>query len=141
MTAQSTKRSVTCGFRHAGLRAATLLGAFALAAAGGCNSSDKPPEQSPGTGTGETITGRERLGWDQTAASVSELNTYRFAIYVDGNRSEMADVTCAASAGPSGFACPGRLPALSSGSSVLKAPVFTTGNGTVQKRAFVAIAN
>jgi glucose/arabinose dehydrogenase len=108
------------------------LSAFALAIAGGCNSSDKPPEQSPGTGTGETITGRERLGWDQAAASASELSTYRFAIYVDGQRSEMADVTCASSAGPSGFACSGRLPAMNSGSHVLELAVFTTANGTVE---------
>jgi glucose/arabinose dehydrogenase len=126
------KRPVAEHFRSPRLQTGSFLLAFALACAVGCNSNDTPAEPSPGTGTGETITGRERLGWDQAAASAAELNTYRFAIYVDGNRSEMSDVTCAASAGPSGFPCSGRLPAMSNGSHVLELAVFTTANAAVE---------
>jgi len=45
-----------------------------------------PPTPSPGDSPGETITGRERIGWDQQASSASELSTFRYAIYTDGAR-------------------------------------------------------
>jgi len=115
-------------------RARRLLSVSALACAVACGSNNDPPESPPVTGSGQTITGRERLGWDQAAASASELSSYRFAIYVDGARSEMADVTCASSAGPSGFACSGRLPPMSNGSHVLELATATP-NGTESARS------
>ena len=111
-------------------QAAVLLLATLLFTA--CESNNNAPDPSPGTGTGETITGRERIGWDQAAASAAELSTFRYAIYVDGNRSEVADVTCASSAGASGFACSGRLPSMTTGSHVLELAVFTTSSGIVE---------
>lgn len=106
---------------HRGYLPALL--ALTLAA---CESDDRPPTPSPGGGTGETITGRERIGWDQSAGSQAELATLRFAIYVDGNRSEMSGVTCTPTAGPSGFSCSGQLPSMTPGSHVLELAVFTT---------------
>jgi glucose/arabinose dehydrogenase len=100
-----------------------------MALAMGCGSSGDTEEPPPGSGGGETITGRERLGWDQASSSASVLNTYRFAIYVDGNRSEMADVTCGSNESASGFPCSGRLPAMGAGTHVLELAAFTD-NGT-----------
>ena len=89
----------------------------------GCGNSQPPTPSPPGGGT-ETITGRERIGWDQPAASSAELATFRYAIYVDNVRSEVADVTCASTAGPSGYACSGRLPAMANGTHVLELASF-----------------
>ena len=88
-----------------------------------------PPTPSPPTTPGETITGRERLGWDQQAADAAELATFRYAIYVDGARSELADVTCGTSAGPAGFSCSGRLPALTNGAHTLELAAFILDAG------------
>jgi glucose/arabinose dehydrogenase len=91
-----------------------------------------PPTPSPGPGTGEAITGRERLGWDQPASSAAELATFRYAIYVDGARSEIADGNCGVTAGAGGFACSGRLPAMSNGSHTLELAAFFDAGGIVE---------
>lgn len=97
----------------------------------GCGGST-PPTPSPGPGTSETITGRERLGWDQAASSTAELATFRYAIYVDGTRSEIADANCGATAGAAGFACSGRLPAMSNGTHTLELAAFIDAGGIVE---------
>ena len=97
----------------------------------GCGGSP-PPTPSPGPSTGETITGRERLGWDQSASSAAELATFRYAIYVDGTRSEVADANCGGTAGAAGFACSGRLPAMSNGAHTLELAAFFDAGGIVE---------
>lgn len=98
-----------------------------------------PPTPSPGTGTGETITGRERLGWDQPASGTAELATFRYAVFVDGTRFELADVTCGATAGPAGFACSGRLPAMPVGSHTLELASFFDADGIVESPKSAAL--
>ncbi|MBA3297028.1 MAG: PQQ-dependent sugar dehydrogenase, partial [Acidobacteria bacterium] len=105
----------------------TALVALAVAAA--CGSSS-PPTPSPGPGNGESITGRERLGWDQPAPDAVELATFRYAIYVDGARSEIADASCATSTGTGGFPCSGRLPTMTNGAHTLELAAFTDTPGT-----------
>jgi glucose/arabinose dehydrogenase len=93
--------------------------------AAGCGSSPAPaPSPGPGTGVGESITGRERIGWDQQAGDVTELATFRYVIYVDGIRSEIADTLCGTSTGSAGFACSGRLPGMSSGAHTLELATY-----------------
>ena len=92
-----------------------------------------PPSPGPGGGSGETISGRERLGWDQPALNAAELATYRFAVHVDDVRSEMSEVTCGSTAGPNGFACSGRLPAMSPGAHRLELTTFVaSGDGILE---------
>jgi glucose/arabinose dehydrogenase len=105
-----------------------LISAVALA---GCENRP-PPTPSPGPGGGETITGSERLGWNQTADDGADLATFRFAAYVDGARSEIADVTCGATAGASGFACSGRLPAMGAGSHTLELSAFRRDQPSIE---------
>lgn len=104
-------------------------------AVAGCSADDTPDSPSPGPGNGETITGNERLGWDQRASGTSELASFRWAIYVDGARSEMTNTSCAATSGAAGFACSGRLPALSPGTHTLELATFVQGEGNESPRS------
>jgi glucose/arabinose dehydrogenase len=106
---------------------------MAWAALLGCGGGGGSPSPAPpGGGAGETITGRERIGWDQAAASAADLATLRYAIYVDGTRSEIAEVSCASTAGPAGFACSGRLPPMSSGTHTLEIATFRDAGGVIE---------
>lgn len=113
-----------------------LVAALTLACGG-----DRPPStpSPPGTGTGETITGRERIGWDQPAATPSELATFRYVVYVDGSRTELTDVTCAQSATASGFACSARLPAMSNGAHTLEIAAYYDSSGVVESAKSAAL--
>lgn len=110
------------------MRLASLL--LAIVVVAGCDGGSQPPQQNPpppptGPGSGgESITGRERLGWDQQAPSAAELSSYRYAIYVDGNRSELSGVTCGTDPGAAGYPCSGNLPPMSNGSHTLELAAF-----------------
>jgi glucose/arabinose dehydrogenase len=94
-----------------------------------CGGSNSPPSPAPGPGGSETINGTERLGWNQTAADPAELATFRYAIYVDGARSEIGDSSCSSSG--AGYACSGRLPAMTAGSHVIEVATFVLDGATV----------
>jgi glucose/arabinose dehydrogenase len=107
----------------------TLAAILVLLVATGCDKKPPtPPSPNPGAGS-ETITGRERIGWDQQADDTAELATFRFAIFVDGTRSEINAVSCGTSASASGFACSGRLPAMAAGAHALQLSTFVVRNG------------
>lgn len=117
------------------MRPGTLLligvSAAVLASCGG--SSD--PSPTPDPGGPPIIRGTERLGWDQVAANVGELNSYRYAIYVDGSRSQVADVLCAVTATARGFACSGRLPSMNPGVHTLELASFVMDGGRLIESA------
>lgn len=69
------------------------------------------------------------MGWDQPAASADELATFRYAMFVDGNRFEMSAVSCAASPSAAGFACSGALPPMAAGAHTLQMSAFTIRDG------------
>lgn len=109
------------------MRGRRLIAALVCAlGSAACSSNDPPPTPSPGPAPdpGVTITGRERIGWDQPAASHDDLLSFRYAIYVDGARQDMTGVTCADTAGAVGFACSGQLPAMTTGTHVLEISAF-----------------
>jgi len=116
---------------HVRSRTAAVLATFAIGIAAACGGSS-PPTPSPGTGNGESITGRERLGWDQPAADTTELASFRYAIYVDGARSEVADVSCATTSSAAGYACSGRLPPLTNGVHMLELAAFLDTGSVVE---------
>jgi len=102
-----------------------LITIFAAACGSG-----KPSSPSTGTDGGPvSITGRERIGWDQPATDAGELASLRYAIYVDGGRSEVAGVSCGSSQGTLGFPCSGQLPTMSSGAHAVEIAAFTVTNG------------
>ena len=101
-----------------------------------CGPSTPPtPPPGPGNGGSESITGRERIGWDQLAADVAELATFRYAMYIDGVRADITEVSCGSTAAVSGFPCSGRLPAMSSGTHTLELAAFTGADGSESPRS------
>jgi glucose/arabinose dehydrogenase len=111
------------------MRFQTVTAIVLLIAAPACKKS--PPSPSPGPGGVETIRGTERLGWDQRAADTAELTAFKYAIYVDGVRSELGEVACGSSAGANGFACSGRLPPMSPGEHSLELATFIVEGGNM----------
>jgi hypothetical protein len=108
----------------------TIVIASVLAAA--C--SDAPPASTspPGSG-GESISGTERIGWTQPAASAAELAQYRYAVYVNGVRRLLEPATCTPAMTTAGFPCEAPLPALTPGPHTLEiAAFFLTGGATVE---------
>ena len=77
-----------------------------------------PPASSNPSGTGEHISGNERLGWDQAAADAGQPARLRYAAYVDGNRVELAEVSCSEPSGGKS-ACTSRMPAMTAGTHTI----------------------
>ena len=108
-------------------RLALVLMWFAAAA---CGSGSPAPSQPGGGGsTTETITGRERIGWNQQADDVGELSSFRYAVYVDGVRSELGGTSCSTSAASAGYECSGRLPPMAPGTHTLEIATYVVVDG------------
>jgi len=115
------KRTILCGL--------ALVGSLLLSACGGdndnkdnngdnSNNRDQPPSQSEPGGT--SIRGGERLTWDQLAASIAELRSLTFRLYIDGAASALSATTCSESGRGSSFVCSGQLPPMFSGQHTLE---------------------
>jgi glucose/arabinose dehydrogenase len=98
-----------------------------------CGRSPSPPP--PSIGGGNTITGRERLAWDQEASSAVELAALQYALYVDNDRRVLTSVTCEQVARPQGFGCTAPLPQMASGPRVLELATFVVGASGVRESA------
>lgn len=96
-----------------------------------CNKTPAPPVMDV-PGTAETISGTERIGWDQPAADAIELAAIGYAIYVDGSRAELAGAACATVATAAGFSCSVRLPSLLPGSHTLQLAAFVNDGGLLE---------
>jgi glucose/arabinose dehydrogenase len=86
--------------------------------------SDSPPT-APSTGSPPsgpiTVTGTEKMGWDQIAASATQLARYRYLGFVDDAQSVLANVACGTTASASGtFPCTASLPTMTVGSHRLE---------------------
>lgn len=87
----------------------------------------------------ETINGTERIGWDQPAADAVELATIRYAIYVDGARSELVNVSCTPSTSAARFSCTAPLPSLTPGAHALQIASFVVDGSTLEGARSAAI--
>lgn len=85
----------------------------------------KDPDPPSGSGTTQTISGRELMGWDQQADDSTQLALFRYVIYVDGARNELANVACSAGTEPQRFSCSGKGPDLATGPHTLELATFT----------------
>jgi aldose sugar dehydrogenase len=88
-----------------------------------------PPASSPSPG--QTVNSDYRLGWDQSAADVVELSKIRYALYADGTRSELTDVSCAIEPTNGTFACNAHLPPMSPGRHRLELASFVVEGDNV----------
>lgn len=109
---------------HMGLRPLPLM--LACLAIAACNNSSQPTPPP----AEERITGSERVGWDQQPGDSVDFAAVRYAIYVDGTRSELADASCGPTQSAAGFACSAQLPAMSPGAHTLELASFVV-NGEV----------
>lgn len=91
------------------------------------------PGGSGSSGGGQVLTGNERFGWDQMASDRGELSSFRYAMYVDGARTEVTDVTCATARTAAGFACSCRMPQLTPGAHTLQVAAFVIDGSTVRE--------
>jgi len=117
-------------------RLAILFVSSTVAACGG--GSPSPPVVTPPS-TPVTVTGTERIGWDQPAADAVELATFGYAIYVDGTRSVASSVACVPAAGATGFACTAPLPALTPGAHSLQVASFVDDGGLLESTRSAAL--
>jgi glucose/arabinose dehydrogenase len=92
---------------------------------------DKGTQPTP-TPAEERIIGGERLGWDQPPGDSGDFATFRYAIYVDGTRFELADASCEPALLTAGFACSARLPAMSPGAHTLELVSFVVGDEVLE---------
>jgi glucose/arabinose dehydrogenase len=109
-------------------RCSILITVLAAACGGGT-----PPAPAPG-GTSpvvESITGRERIGWNQPADNPAQLATFQFAIYIDGARSELRGVACPPIAETGGFNCSAPLPSMTNGIHTLELAAFVQNGASV----------
>jgi aldose sugar dehydrogenase len=103
-------------------RLSILATAVALLVACGQNT-PAPPDSGSSGGAG-TVTAANRLAWDQTADDAAELSRIRYALYVDGTRSELAGVSCATTSTGGSFACTAPVPSMAPGRHLLELASF-----------------
>ncbi|HLG59060.1 MAG TPA: PQQ-dependent sugar dehydrogenase [Vicinamibacterales bacterium] len=90
--------------------------ATCLTACGGDDAND-----GGGGGSGPVpISSGARMAWNQAAASLQELQSLSYRLYVDGSQATMADVSCGQASTPNGYECSGRLPGMSPGRHTLE---------------------
>ena len=109
----------------------TFLLMSLLAAACGGTDAASPPSSPPPSGSGDTVTGRERFGWTQ-AASGSDAGLLQFAAYVDGVRRVLEGASCTPGSGGN-LDCSAPLPSMTAGRHTLElAAFYPAGDTTVE---------
>ena len=111
--------------------ASAVVAWLCLLTACGNGSRSRPQSAREATSAKRSPDGNESDGTSRRRVP-AELATFRYAIYVDGARSEVADVRCSGTAGAAGFPCSGRLPAMSNGTHVLEIASFIDAGGIVE---------
>ena len=109
---------------------ASLL-VLCTAAVAGCDR-DSSSSSSPPSGSAESVTGRERVGWIQSSVGASDMMVLQFAAYIDGSRRVLEGTTCSPSSGDS-FSCSAPLPPMTAGRHTLEiASFFNSDSGVVE---------
>jgi glucose/arabinose dehydrogenase len=99
----------------------------APACGGGDGASPSAPStgSSPASPSGSaiTVTGTEKIGWDQAASSAGDLAHYQYLGYVDDVPQVLTNAACATSAANGAFPCTASLPKMTVGSHQLELAV------------------
>jgi glucose/arabinose dehydrogenase len=128
------------------LRVCAPLLCLAIALLGAaCGGSDSSAPAAPSTGSppptssgsGITVTGTEKIGWDQAANAATDLTHYQYLGYVDDVPQVLTNVSCASTTSAAGtFPCSASLPKMSVGSHQLElAAQLIDGARTVSARS------
>lgn len=116
--------------RSALQRCALLLGAVVIAyiSVGGGQSLPGPPDPDPNLEITD-ISGRERLTWDQAAASISEARNLRYVAFVDGAATDLRDFSCSPAPDDApGFVCSAPIPRMTAGVHVIELAAYADEN-------------
>lgn len=112
-------------------RLASLL-VICTAAVAGCDGDSSSSSSPPPSGSAESVTGRERVGWVQGSVSAGDMAMLQFAAYIDGSRRVLDGSSCSPSGGDS-FDCSAPLPPLTAGRHTLEiVSFFTSSTGVVE---------
>src|SRR4029453_17535387 len=90
-----------------GVKRAVLYGLVSSVLVIGCGGDDN---DSQSLSQPVTVRGGERLSWDQTATSITELRSLIFRLYIDGRVSSLSDTSCIEVLRATGAQCSGQLP-------------------------------
>jgi glucose/arabinose dehydrogenase len=90
--------------------------------------------KTPEGGGEEPVSGSERVGWNQSAPDGSDPSSFRYVIYVDGQRSDLMDVSCV-KAGATQLSCSARLPTMSQGSHTIELATVPGDGGPESDRS------
>jgi Glucose / Sorbosone dehydrogenase len=86
-----------------------------------------------GGGSGPTdVPNGSRLGWNQAASSLQQLQSMTHRLYVDGAQMTLSDTTCSNQASSGRYSCSGLLPTLSPGRRVLELTSVLNGLESVR---------
>jgi hypothetical protein len=84
-----------------------------------CGAASGPPVQAPSQGQAQTVTGRERVAWDQELLAGTSVDAYEFFAYVNGAPVALTSVECSTAAAPNHLVCSAVLPPLRAGRNTL----------------------
>jgi glucose/arabinose dehydrogenase len=87
----------------------------------------------------ETITGSERIGWEQRASDAAELATFHYVIYVDTTNRVEVTASCATTSTNGTFPCTAPLPRLTNGAHTLELASFIVDGATLESARSVAL--
>jgi glucose/arabinose dehydrogenase len=97
---------------------------------------NEPETPDPGDPGGEVrVSPGDRLGWTQQAADTATVQSFQFALYLDGARLTLTGVTCTAAASSAAFDCSAQLPTLSPGTHTLELASFVSDGSTIAESA------
>jgi aldose sugar dehydrogenase len=122
-----------------------------FAASCGGNSDSTPsssPPPAPSTGGGgtappagaTTVSGTEKIGWDQPADSASQLSRFQYLGYVDDAPQVLKNVSCGTTSTNGAFACSASLPTMAAGSHGLELAAQEIG-GLIGARSPLLLLN
>ena len=96
----------------------------------------EPEAPDPGSPTDDVrVAPGDRLGWTQEAADAATVQSYQFALYLDGARLTLTGVSCAGTSSGSVFDCSAQLPTFSAGTHTLELASFVTDGATTVESA------
>src|SRR5262245_43420602 len=114
------------------MRRPLLSAVFCACVAAACSKNTPNPPQVGPAGP-QVIRGTEGIGWTQSAASSAELNTFRYALYVDGVRVPLSNASgdATSSATSRDVPCTVRLPPLMLGAHTLELASYIVDGSSV----------